>query len=279
MAAHGATLIIHALATASGVQLTQHEKILQGEAPVSTIIVVESRPLLLRGILQLISEMAPGCSAHGAMHTDIRLNRTQIQPHRYELMLLSLPSLDDVYEAVAIARSAYMPKAILLLSDGSRMAPWPRGVPPGVVGCVPIHGPSEMLQLSIRLVLAGRMVFPMPGSDHQPIYPGNLATGLFPDKEADNSPIAGAPPAQQHENEVLGLTRRQYEVLVLLARGYTLKAIARDLNIAVATAKVHAETVYQRLQVHNRNEAVYAAISRGATLGWPAMAREVAKVA
>nr|WP_255592445.1 LuxR C-terminal-related transcriptional regulator [Bordetella sp. BOR01] len=83
-------------------------------------------------------------------------------------------------------------------------------------------------------------------------------------------------PCRQQESEALGLTPRQYEVLVLLARGHTLKAIGRHLNIAVATAKVHAETVYQRLQVHNRNEAVYAAITRGATLGWPAMVREAA---
>ena len=77
------------------------------------------------------------------------------------------------------------------------------------------------------------------------------------------------------ESKALGLTPRQYEVLVLLARGYTIKAIAQHLNIAAATAKVHAETTYQRLHVHNRTEAVYAAISRGATLGWTAVSQDM----
>ena len=77
------------------------------------------------------------------------------------------------------------------------------------------------------------------------------------------------------ESEALGLTPRQYEVLVLLARGYTLKAIAQHLNIAAATVKVHAETTYQRLHVHNRTEAVYAAISRGATLGWTTVSNDM----
>ncbi|MER1965811.1 hypothetical protein [Castellaniella sp. FW104-7G2B] len=36
----------------------------------------------------------------------------------------------------------------------------------------------------------------------------------------------------------------------------------------MATAKTHTEALYQRLSVNSRNAAVYAAISRGATLGW-----------
>ena len=67
---------------------------------------------------------------------------------------------------------------------------------------------------------------------------------------------------------MLHITPRQYEVLVLLARGYPMKTVSRHLNISVATAKAHTETLYQRLGAHNRNQAIYAAISRGATLGW-----------
>lgn len=47
-----------------------------------------------------------------------------------------------------------------------------------------------------------------------------------------------------------------------------MKTVGRYLNISVATAKAHTETLYQRLDVHNRNAAVYAAVSRGAKLGW-----------
>ena len=66
---------------------------------------------------------------------------------------------------------------------------------------------------------------------------------------------------------MLRLTPRQYEVLVLLAKGYPLKKISRELNISVATAKTHTEALYQRLSVNSSNAAVYAAISKGATLG------------
>src|SRR5690606_23957431 len=49
---------------------------------------------------------------------------------------------------------------------------------------------------------------------------------------------------------------------------YPMKKVGSALNISVATAKAHTETLYQRLDVHNRNAAVTAAVSRGATLRW-----------
>jgi DNA-binding NarL/FixJ family response regulator len=70
------------------------------------------------------------------------------------------------------------------------------------------------------------------------------------------------------ETRLLNLTPRQYEVLVLLAQGQPLKKVSRKLDISLATAKTHTEAIYQRLSVNNRNAAVYAALSRGATLGW-----------
>lgn len=69
------------------------------------------------------------------------------------------------------------------------------------------------------------------------------------------------------ESRMLNLTSRQYEVLVLLAHGYPIKTVSRELNISISTAKTHADTLYQRLSVHNSLAAVYEALTRGATLG------------
>ncbi|MBP0623553.1 helix-turn-helix transcriptional regulator [Cupriavidus consociatus] len=87
------------------------------------------------------------------------------------------------------------------------------------------------------------------------------------------APAASAVPIPEEEPsygeaEMLKITPRQYEVLVLLARGYPIKTVSRMLNISVATVKSHACTLYQRLKVRNKGEAVYAALQRGATLEW-----------
>lgn len=97
-------------------------------------------------------------------------------------------------------------------------------------------------------------------------------TGLKPGQPLSGSPRPSEPPPEAEpsydEAEMLKITPRQYEVLVLLARGYPIKTVSRMLNISVATVKSHACTLYQRLKVRNKGEAVYAALQRGAKLDW-----------
>ena len=66
-----------------------------------------------------------------------------------------------------------------------------------------------------------------------------------------------------------GLTRRQYEVLCLMARGLSGTEIARELGISADTVKVHVTAMYARLGVHSREEA-YAAV------GWLRVPEEAA---
>jgi DNA-binding CsgD family transcriptional regulator len=59
----------------------------------------------------------------------------------------------------------------------------------------------------------------------------------------------------------LGLTRRQAEVLSLLATGSSVEEIAGALFLSRATVRKHLEHVYARLGVHTRAEAVARALS------------------
>lgn len=57
----------------------------------------------------------------------------------------------------------------------------------------------------------------------------------------------------------LPLTRRQAEILALLASGKSVESIAEALFISPRTARKHVENIYRRLGVHNRAAAVSAA--------------------
>jgi DNA-binding NarL/FixJ family response regulator len=63
------------------------------------------------------------------------------------------------------------------------------------------------------------------------------------------------PDGQPDPENVLGLTRREREVLQLLARGYTNREIATELVISVKTASVHVTHILQKLGVSSRLEA------------------------
>ena len=63
-------------------------------------------------------------------------------------------------------------------------------------------------------------------------------------------------------SEVEKLTRREQEILALLARGYLYKEIGDQLGITLSTVRAHLHTVYEKLHVQSRTEAVVKFLGR-----------------
>ncbi|MBP0620689.1 response regulator transcription factor [Cupriavidus consociatus] len=147
----------------------------------------------------------------------------------------------------------------------------------GVVGCLPKSVPPDVLEAAIRLVASGYQVSLGPFSQRPGIAPAShdgprqgSANGSV-ERRAKGSTVAAtetvAGSRSPGEAHVLGLTPRQYEILVLLARGYPAKTISRQLNVSVATVKCHCNALYKALGVRSKGEAVHVALQRGARLG------------
>lgn len=62
---------------------------------------------------------------------------------------------------------------------------------------------------------------------------------------------------------LIGLTRRETETLDLIARGYTYGEVARLLSVTVGTVQTHIKSIYGKLAVHSRSEAVFEAHQLG----------------
>jgi DNA-binding NarL/FixJ family response regulator len=63
--------------------------------------------------------------------------------------------------------------------------------------------------------------------------------------------------------EVQQLTKREQEILALLAKGYLYKEIADQLQITLSTVRAHLHTVYEKLHVQSRTEAVSKFLGHG----------------
>ena len=59
-----------------------------------------------------------------------------------------------------------------------------------------------------------------------------------------------------HQSPLSELTRRELEVLSALAAGRTNKEIAADLSLSSNTVKFHVKNLFQKLDVHNRSQAI-----------------------
>ncbi len=88
--------------------------------------------------------------------------------------------------------------------------------------------------------------------------PGDLAAELL-DARLDARPrgSAAAPP------DSAPLTRREREVLAMMAEGLGNKSIARRLGISEHTVKTHVAALFAKLSVSGRTEAVTVGVRRG----------------
>ncbi len=60
-----------------------------------------------------------------------------------------------------------------------------------------------------------------------------------------------------------GLSARELEILLLVARGLSNRQISRTLNVAEATVKRHLANLYPKMSVSSRGEATRKALSEG----------------
>lgn len=63
--------------------------------------------------------------------------------------------------------------------------------------------------------------------------------------------------AKQKKDIPFGLTARELDVMALLELGKSYKEIARQCNIKIATVKRHINTIYAKLDVHNKLDAAF----------------------
>ena len=62
------------------------------------------------------------------------------------------------------------------------------------------------------------------------------------------------------------LTTRELEVLKLIAEGEANKEIGAHLHIAESTVKLHVNTLFEKLQVTSRTEAMKVGLERGSAI-------------
>jgi DNA-binding NarL/FixJ family response regulator len=109
------------------------------------------------------------------------------------------------------------------------------------------------LQAATAAVLRGFLVVPAhespPGRGRE--TPDGARRALLADER------------DQPEDAVEALTRREREVLDSLAEGHSNRAIAARLGISEHTVKFHVSTIYGKLGVASRAEAVRVGVRRG----------------
>lgn len=65
------------------------------------------------------------------------------------------------------------------------------------------------------------------------------------------------------ENPLPGLSRREFDVMALLCKGYSYRKIGERLFVSPNTVRFHLKNIYRKLKVNSRHEAVIKAAKVG----------------
>jgi DNA-binding NarL/FixJ family response regulator len=204
----------------------------------------------LRGVLKELDEGATILEASRwgdaarllAEHSDLAL----------VLLDLGLPDRDG-FAALEEARAHHPKIPIVILSASCDRDHVVKALDIGAVGFIPKSGEREVMLGALRLVFSGGVYIP-------PEILSRSETPHAPSPGPGRRPEGSAPTLPSD----LGLTARQVDVLALMMRGKSNKAICRILNLAEPTVKNHVTAILKALKASNRTEAV---IMVGA-LGW-----------
>ncbi len=110
----------------------------------------------------------------------------------------------------------------------------------GVAGFAPKSASGSIIEAAIRLILAGGRYLPPRLAE---IASARIDDGSVPAIRDDVARLAER------------LTDRQMDVLRLMAKGYSNKEIARELQLAPSTVKTHLSQLLTHLGASNRTDA------------------------
>ncbi|TWS21850.1 response regulator transcription factor [Tsukamurella sputi] len=159
------------------------------------------------------------------------------------LMDLRMKRMSGMEATRALTASASAPPVLVLTTfrDDDLLSEALRA---GASGFVLKDSPAEELIRAVRLVAAGEAVL-------DPAVTGRVLETYR----------AAAPPAPSGDSA--RLTSREVDVLALVGRGLSNDDIAAELVISIVTVKSHIGSIFTKLGVRNRAEAIVFAFDHG----------------
>ena len=197
------------------------------------VLCVDDHPIVRDGIAAIIN-LQPDMSLVGATATagEALKRFSELRPD-VALVDLRLPDMDG-FDLIKRLKDMHPNARVIVLSSHEGDVDIQRALEAGAQGYVVKGIVREELLETIRGVHAGKRRLPAPVAQKLAEHMGE-------------EPIS----------------RRELDVLALMATGKRNKEIASQLSIAEDTVKMHVRNILSKLQVNDRTEAVTVALRRG----------------
>ena len=199
------------------------------------IAIADDHPLMRAALASALAHLATDVQFLEAANHAATLALIDASPGPDLLLMdLHMPGTEGIEGVREVReRAPHVPLAVVSADDDPAAVRTMLAL--GVSGFIPKTDSPAVVASAVRLILAGGIYVPPRLVAHAGIV------------------------AAANGTSVSGLTSRQIDVVRLLARGLSNKAIARELDVSEGTVKVHLLAVFRMLDVRNRTAAAIAA--------------------
>ncbi|MBH0008697.1 response regulator transcription factor [Salinibacterium sp. SWN1162] len=217
----------------------------------TTVLVVDDQALIRQAVSDILSA-ADGIDVIG----DANNGRHAVEQSLslvpdVVIMDIRMPELDGIAATAALcAEPALASTKVLILTTFEEDENLIAALRAGASGFIGKGSEPEEIIRAVRAVNAGESLL-------SPAATRSLIQKYVVPRSAVAGLAVGIPP------ELLQLTEREREVLLLVARGHSNQEIADELYISPHTAKTHVNRIMTKLSAHDRAQLVIVAYESG----------------
>ncbi|EAW28811.1 DNA-binding response regulator, LuxR family protein [Alteromonadales bacterium TW-7] len=195
------------------------------------IIIADDHPLFRQALSLMLTSSFTDSSLLEAQ-TIAELEQALIDTPEIDLILLDLdiPGAEG-FNTLNSIRLKYPHIAVVVISGFEESETINKAIEFGAAGFIPKSTPVNDMVAALNSIINGELWVPSYA----------LKQGAQQDKE---------------ESKISTLTNQQRKILFMLADGLLNKQIAYDLNLSESTIKSHVSTIFLKLGVKNRTQAV-----------------------
>jgi LuxR family maltose regulon positive regulatory protein len=190
----------------------------------------------------------------------LRNLKQQCEEWRFTCQIIEIA----VLQALALKKRGRADEALDALKDAVALAEPGGWIRPFVeAGQTMADLLMRLRQQNVSVDYIERILAAFPDTASTTPLPDLRSTSVERGFESENVSQISDPKSKIKNSLVEPLTNRELDVLELLAQRLQNKEIAEKLFVSPATVKSHLESIYQKLNVSNRREAVDRAIELG----------------
>jgi len=210
------------------------------------VLLVDDHPLFRSGVRSLL-QRNPRFAVVGEASDGVDgvKRAMQLKPH-VVLLDLHMPGMSGV-ETLQLILQGWPEAVVIMLTVSEEAEDLSTALQAGARGYLIKNIDADYLVRAIERAAAGESVL------------AESMTGkLMAQLQKQREPRAPSPPSELDK-----LTPREREILACLARGESNKLIARVLDLAESTVKIHVQNILKKLGLSSRGQAAVFAVEQG----------------